>query len=225
MRAVVPLLAAVALTLAACGDTTDPADVTASCLEGSTEQECEDVGTGAPDDPDETDDTEEPDDTSDAVRGDEPMTSDMCAADQPDCIDTVEPDDSDAADGTCLAGAEDCADDPSNGEDVARPVPLTDTAPDAAVLPEGESDAASGSTITSAHLQDDGRTLSLTINGGACDVLQDVVLQESDAEVRLLVLSGMDREVEACTQQIVTWRVDVELSSPLGQRTVADLAG
>ena len=158
----------------------------------------------------------------------QPVTSGMCAAEEPDCQDTIEPDEEgaggDPAAGSCLAGDPDCTDESHGGQDVARPVPLTGQASDAERIERGDTGGATGRMVTAAHLLDE-TTLELTFEGGACDLLEDVVVTESPGEVRVLVLSGMAASVDACTQQIVRWSTEVALEQPLGDRTLLDLGG
>lgn len=146
-------------------------------------------------------------------------TAGTCVDGEPGCVDSVDPDAT-----TCLAGEPDCADDPSNGQDVAVPIPVGAEPPSGEPLPSGTSDVAQGAMLTGVGAVDD-TTLRVQLDGGACDVLQDVVVQESDDEVRLLVLVGPEQGVEACTQQVVTYVTDVALDAPLGDRAVLDLGG
>lgn len=130
-----------------------------------------------------------------------------------------------AAAGSCLAGDTNCTDESFDGTDVSRPVPLSDELPGASAdLKSGESSGATGHVIEAATLVDD-TTLALAWSGGACDVLQDVLVTESDTEVRILVLAGVEMGVDACTQQIVAWSTEITLDAPLGDRTILDLAG
>ncbi len=158
----------------------------------------------------------------------EPVTSGMCAAEEPDCQDTIESGDSgkdgDAAAGSCLAGDEDCTDESYGGQDVARPIPLSGSPSGADRIDPGATSGATGRHVTGAYVAGD-TTLELTFEGGACDLLEDVVVEESPGEVRVLVLSGMNASVDMCTQQIVQWSTEVSLEAPLGDRTLLDLAG
>lgn len=129
-----------------------------------------------------------------------------------------------AADGSCLAGDPDCTDESTSGGDVATPVPLSDAPSDADAIAEGPTQGATGRPIEAAHLLDE-TTLQLTFSGGACDTLEDVMVEVGDTEVRALVLSGQSAEVEMCTAQVVQWSTTVTLDEPFGDRTLLDLAG
>jgi len=221
---------ALALALAACGGTTDtPTDPAGEGELPSAEQlgDClpdeTDCGPDAPEDPAAEDPAAEDCevtvvDCNDAVEEGEQVAG-MCAEGEPDCVDTIDPNTS-----TCLAGAEDCADDPSGGQDMARPLLVGVEPPDGEPLPSGTSDMAQGVMLSQVGVVDD-TTLRVQLDAGACDVLQDVVVQESDTEVRLLVLVGPERGGDACTQQVVTYVVDVALDAPLADRAVLDLGG
>lgn len=207
--------AALALALSACGGTGDAGGLPADDLGG-------DSATDQPDgQADQPIDEQEP-----------PVTSGMCTAEEPDCqdtVDTVEPGDGEAKDGdpaagSCLAGDEDCNDESYGGEDMARPIPVTGSPSNAERIERGATSGATGRHVTAAYLASD-TTLELTFEGGACDLLEDVVVEESPDEVRVLVLSGMDASVDMCTQQIVTWSTEVELQAPLGDRQLFDLSG
>lgn len=209
MRRLALLLAGLALALAACGGTTGTSDEgalpTADEL-GDCPPDATDCGPDVLDDPA-------------AEGGDGGEMAGMCAAGEPDCVDTVDP-----AAGTCLAGTPDCADDPSNGQDMARQMPVGAEPPSGEPLPDGTSDMAQGAVLSQVGLVDD-TTLRVQLDAGACDVLQDVVVQESDTEVRLLVLVGPEQGVEACTEQVVSYVLDVALDAPLADRAVLDLGG
>lgn len=168
-----------------------------------------------------------------------PVTSALCTTADPDCEDTIEDGVTDPAAGSCLADDEDCTDESYAGDDVARPIPLTDSPSDAERIARGATSGATGRPVTAAHLITD-TTVELTFEGGACDLLEDVVVEESPGEggeggergqggeggeVRVLVLTGMDAEVDMCTQQIVQWSIEVELQAPLSDRQLLDLAG
>lgn len=214
--------AALSLALSACGGTDDTGGLpTADDLGG-------DSATGQPDEQaDQPIDEQEP-----------PTTSGMCSAEEPDCqdtvdtVDTVEPGDGkpeggDPAAGSCLAGDEDCTDESYGGQDMARPIPLAGSPSDAERIERGATSGATGRHVTAAYLAGD-TTLELTFEGGACDLLEDVVVEESTGEggeVRVLVLSGMDASVDMCTQQIMPWSTEVELDTPLGDRQLFDLSG
>lgn len=157
-------------------------------------------------------------------QGTTPETSAMCTAEEPDCQDTIEPGGSDPAAGSCLAGDEDCTDESYGGQDMARPIPLAAAPSGADRIERGATSGATGRPVTAAYLIDD-TTLELTFEGGACDLAEDVVVEESPGEVRVLVLSGMDASVDVCTQQIVQWSTEVALDAPLGDRQLLDLGG
>jgi hypothetical protein len=153
-----------------------------------------------------------------------PAPMGMCAEGEPDCVDTMT--DGDATGGAssaCLAGAEDCADDPSNGVDVARPIPLTDVLPDGLPLERGTTDGATGAPLDAATA--DGATLGLAVRGGGCTVLEDVLVIESDTEVRVLALTGDDVEAADCPAVEELYTFEVTLDAPLGDRVLLDLAG
>lgn len=128
-----------------------------------------------------------------------------------------------SAAGSCLAGDPDCTDESFDGQDVARAVPLSDELPESQDARKGESSGASAQVLD--VVTNDGTTLGLAWQGGACDVVQDVMVMEDEAEVRVMVLAGPEQGVDACTMQLVTWSTEVELAADLGTRTVVDLAG
>ena len=176
------------------------------------------------------------------------VTSGMCAQDEPDCQDTIVEDGGevsspvcapdapdceemvvtpDGAAGSCLAGDEDCTDESHDGQDVARPVRLVDGLDEQEeVTPatRGATDGASARRIEQATLLDED-TVRLAVIGNPCMLVEDVLVTESPAEVRVLVLAGLDATVEACEDVGLWWSVDVDLDRPLGDRTLQDLAG
>lgn len=222
MRRFPLLLAGLVLALAACGGTTDappdPADPGAADEQlGDCPPDETDCGPDVLEDPAAEDCEATVVDCDDTAPDGE--VAGMCAEDQPDCVDTIDPNTS-----TCLAGEPDCADDPSNGLDMARPMPVGVDPPQGEPLPSGSSDMAQGAVLSQVGVVDDS-TLRVQLDAGACDVLQDVVVQESPEEVRLLVLVGPEQGTDACTQQVVTYVVDVALDAPLADRAVLDLGG
>lgn len=162
----------------------------------------------------------------DGTTGDQPLSEQTSAATDGQGIGEGEPDPNagGAAAGSCLAGDTNCTDESYDGQDVARPVALSDALPEAAAeIERGESNGATGHAIEAVIA--DGDTLGIAFSGGACDVLQDVLVTESDTEVRILVLAGVEASVETCTMQIVAWSTEITLDTPLGDRTILDLAG
>lgn len=129
-----------------------------------------------------------------------------------------------AAAGSCLAGDADCTDESNGGGDVAREVPVGDQLPTAEEARRGEADGATGRMIEAVVPQSD-TTLGIAFSGGACDVVQDVMVMEDESEVRIMVLAGREMGVDACTDQLVTWTTTVTLEAPLGERTVLDISG
>lgn len=160
--------------------------------------------------------------TADATDGD--PASGSCLAGDEDCTDESTGLEGDAASGSCLAGDEGCTDESYSGQDVTREVVVGDELPTAEEVKRGEARDATGRTIDMVVPQDDG-TLGIAFTAGACDVVQDVLVQESDTEVRLLVLSGIEMSVDMCTQQLVQYTTVVTLEAPLGERTVLDISG
>ncbi len=158
--------------------------------------------------------------------GDEPMTSGMCAQDEPDCQDTlVSGDGAGAAAGSCLVGDEECTDESYDGQDVARPVRLSAEVEEETTTAErGATSGATGVAIEQAVLVDDD-TVRLVFVGSPCTLVEDVLVTESPAEVRVLVLAGQDATVEACEDEGLWLSLDVDLDEPLGDRTLLDLAG
>lgn len=162
-----------------------------------------------------------------AETADEPMTSGMCAEDEPDCEDTIVGDSETEAGaaGSCLAGDEDCTDESYGGQDVARPVLLSDGIEEETTTAErGSTSGATGATIERAVLVDDD-TVRLVFVGSPCTLVEDVLVTESPAEVRVLVLTGQDATVEACQDEGLWLTIDLDLAEPLGDRTLLDLAG
>lgn len=199
---------ALALTLAACASAADTADDGG----GVSSAVC------APDTPD-------CEDTVVVNDGDEPMTSGMCVEDEPDCEDMVVVDDGDAAAGSCLAGDEDCTDESYGGQDVTRPVRLVqDIQEETTPATRGTTSGASGVVVEQAALVD-ADTVRLVFVGSQCTLVEDVLVTESPAEVRVLVLAGQDAEVEDCEDEGLWLTVDVDLAEPLGDRMLLDLAG
>ena len=182
---VLTAVAALALTLTACGSDTSTAgasDSTAKCIEGATN--CIDTF------------------------GDEPMV--------------------DPAQGgigsSCVAGDSACTDESGGGQDATRFVDKTEERSGATQIARGATVGATGHFIERAAVLDGETTLELTFTGGSCDLVEDVLVQESDTEVRLLVLAAPDASVEVCTADAVAWAIDVTLNAPLGGRAIVDLA-
>lgn len=206
---------ALALALAGCGGSSSGSDDSGADTAGL--PTAEDLAT---------------DDATAKPGGDEPAVAGMCAEDEPDCEDMIVTGDGDTdggadgggAAGSCLAGDEDCTDESYGGQDMARPIPLSGSPSDADRIEPGATSGATGREVTTAYLAGDA-VLELTFGGGACDVLEDVVVEESPGEVRVLVLSGMAASVDMCTQQIVQWSTEIQLDAPLGDRQLLDLAG
>lgn len=169
----------------------------------------------------------EPDCEDMVVEGDGgSVSSGMCAEDTPDCEDMIVNSDGSAA-GSCLAGDEDCTDESYGGGDVARAVRLSDEVAQGEELQAAERGATSGATgrvIQEAALVDDD-TVRLVVIGSPCMLVEDVLVDESPGEVRVLVLAGQDATVEACTEQGLSWSVDIDLDQPMGDRILLDLAG
>lgn len=161
-----------------------------------------------------------------ADTGDQPATSGMCVEGEPDCDDTVAIDTgSGSAAGSCLAGDEDCTDESYGGQDVTRPVPLVqDIQEETAEAARGATSGASGTVVEQAALVD-ADTVRLVVIGSACTLVEDVLVTESPAEVRVLVLTGQDATVEACEDEGLWLHVDIDLAEPLGDRALLDLAG
>lgn len=173
--------------------------------------------------------------------GDDVLTSAVCAPSSAgECDDTVihttsptAPDDAaagsdatadDAAAGSCLAGDADCTDESWDGTDQVRPVPLADGPSGAEPADRGATTGATGHRIEHAHLVDED-TLELTVGDNPCMLVEDVLVEESDTEVRVLVLAGQDARVDACIEPYVQFTIEVDLAAPLGERTLLDLAG
>lgn len=163
-------------------------------------------------------------DTSEAP----PEVSGMCAEGEPDCDDMVQVPSSElptalptdgggGAAGTCLAEATECADipgavppGPPGGIDVepreglvqVRATPWTDVSP---------VDASQ-------------RVLRVTWSGGnvACDGLDRVEVEEHEDEVVVTVFTGLDPSADTCTLELVATSTTVELSAPLGPRSILD---
>jgi len=205
--------ASLALVLTGCAGSTDVTGTGDQSLEeqGITEGEPTSSAVCAPDTPD-CEDTTVLDPADDVAAAD-------CESDAPDCQDTVDP-----AAGSCLAGDADCTDESYDGQDVTRPVLLADASSGATTIEAGTSSGATGQIISNAYAVDD-MTLELTFDGRSCDVLEDVLVTESDTEVRLLVLAGQSADAEMCTAEVVQWTTTVALSAPLGDRLLLDLAG
>lgn len=225
-RTALPVVVAVAL--AACAGAADD-DAAAPTDEGSApavDEPADDDATGASD--------EDADDTASEADGDDPSVSLACTEEQPDCDDTIEVGGGDdgadsgaaggGAAGSCLVGDEDCVDESYSGQDVARAVPVTSDELVGEDAPTGLTVDATGARIEGAAVLDD-TTLQLAFSADPCTLVQDVVLTENDEEVRVLLLTGSDPRADACTQQVVEYVTTVELTDPLGDRTVLDLSG
>lgn len=125
---------------------------------------------------------------------------------------------------SCLAGDEDCVDESNGGGDVTRPILLADQPSDAPAIERGPTAGATGRIISNAYLVDE-TTLQLTFDAGSCDRVEDVLVTESETEVRVMVLSAQSTDVETCAAVIQPWSIEVTLDAPLGDRELLDLAG
>lgn len=128
-----------------------------------------------------------------------------------------------AAAGSCLAGDPDCTDESYSGQDVARFVPVAPGTSNAEPAERGRTDGATGAPITVVHRLDD-RTLQVVFRTGACDLVEDVLVEESAEEVRVLVLTGQDPAVDVCTAEAVQRTVTVDLEESVEGRALLDLA-
>jgi hypothetical protein len=136
----------------------------------------------------------------------------------------VDPPGSGGAAESCLAGDADCTDESYSGQDVARFVDTSDERSGAPQTARGATVGATGRFIEQVGVLEGETLLEITFTGGACDLVEDVLVVESDTEVRLLVLSAQDASVEMCTSQIVTWAIDIRLDVPLDGRVLMDLS-
>lgn len=159
---------------------------------------------------------------SEATSADPPTVASMCAEDEPDCDDMLEPSgdparDGDLAAGTCLEGATECADNPTGG-----PPP-----PEEGLLVEPRDDLV-GVTPTpweAVAPTDDAQTvLAVSWTGGNqdCFGLDRVDVVETDEAVTLTVHTGQVAEDVACTMEAVYTTAEVTLSEPLGPRSILD---
>ncbi|MFT4837878.1 MAG: hypothetical protein ACI9OB_000331 [Nonlabens sp.] len=173
-------------------------------------------------------------DVTDGAAADAPNPAAACIEGATDCDDTVsgesddpmvDPPESGAAAGSCLAGDADCTDESYSGQDVARFVDASEERSGAPQIARGATVGATGRFIEQAAVLEGETLLEITFTGGACDLVEDVLVVESDTEVRVLVLSAQDASVEMCTAQLVTWAIDIRLDAPLGGRGLADLSG
>ncbi len=180
---------------------------------------------------DNADGTDAPD--AQGIAEGEPNSAADCETDAPECNDTgemagdepmVDPAQGGAA-GSCLAGDEGCTDESFDGQDVARHVDKSEERSGATQIARGTTTGASGRFIEQVAVLDGETLLEITFSGGACDLVEDVLVMESDTEVRLLVLSATDASVEMCTAEVVTWAIDITLDAPLGGRALTDLSG
>ncbi len=124
--------------------------------------------------------------------------------------------DDDAA-GTCLAGATECADNPSGG-----PPPPAEGTP---VEPrEGLVDVVATPWEAVAPVDEDQVVLEVAWTGGnpTCFGLDRVDVDEGEDAVTITVFTGQDPEVDLCTMEAVYTSTRVELSEPLGPRSILD---
>lgn len=123
-----------------------------------------------------------------------------------------------AADGTCLEGATECADDPSTD---GPPAPAEGTPVDEqADLVEVE--ATPWESV--APVDDEQVVLEVQWFGGneACFGLDRVEVVETDEAVSITVFTGRVDGSEVCTTEAVLKSTEVELSEPLGPRSILD---
>jgi hypothetical protein len=177
-------------------------------------------------------------DVADGAAGDAPNPAAACLEGATDCDDAVavaagdpmvdppmvDPPGSGAAGESCLAGDADCTDESYSGQDVARFVDTSDERSGAPQTARGATVGATGRFIEQVGVLEGETLLEITFTGGACDLVEDVLVVESDTEVRLLVLSAQDASVEMCTSQIVTWAIDIRLDVPLDGRVLMDIS-
>jgi hypothetical protein len=170
----------------------------------------------------------------DGATEDAPNPAAACIEGATDCDDAVvgaaddpmvDPPESGAAAGSCLAGDADCTDESYSGQDVARFVDASEERSGAPQIARGATVGATGRFIEQAAVLDGEMLLEITFTGGACDLVEDVLVVESETEVRVLVLSAQDASVEMCTAQLVTWAIDIRLDAPLGGRGLTDISG
>jgi hypothetical protein len=171
---------------------------------------------------------------TDGAAEDAPNPAAACLEGATDCDDAVggaaddpmvDPPVSGAAGESCLAGDADCTDESYSGQDVARFVDASEERSGAPQIARGATVGATGRFIEQAGVLEGETLLEITFTGGACDLVEDVLVVESDTEVRVLVLSAQDASVEMCTAQLVTWAIDIRLDAPFGGRGLADLSG
>ncbi len=178
------------------------------------------------------------DTTGEGVAEGEPNPAAACLEGDTSCDDTpdtmgdaagdealVDPAEGGAASGSCLAGDADCTDESYGGQDVARIIDKSDERSGAPIIARGATSGASGRFIEQVGVLENDTLLEITFTGGACDLVEDVLVTESDTEVRLLVLSAQDATIEMCTAEVKSWAIDITLDAPLGGRTLTDLSG
>lgn len=171
-----------------------------------------------------------PSDVPSDLPSDVPEVSGMCAQGEPDCDDMVEVPPSvlpteptepgGGAAGACLAGATECADDPSLG--LPPPGPPTGTEVDPH---EGLVDVEPTPWISIVPIDDEQqRTLQVSWQGGneACYGLDRAEVEESEGEVVVTVFTGREPGDLVCTQEVVVKSTTVTLSEPLGPRSIRD---
>ncbi|MCX2969046.1 hypothetical protein WDH52_01065 [Streptomyces sp. TRM70308] len=91
------------------------------------------------------------------------------------------------------------------------------------VAPTGSTGLEELQPVPAAEAAEDGAALTVTVGHGACDADWGVHVAESED---LVVLGGWREagDAEACTEQLLTDEVTVELDERLGDRAVVDAA-
>lgn len=206
LRLTLPLVAA-ALVLAGCGGDGGPGDDPSSTAEPNATE----TATTAP--------------TAPSTGSSEPASElpgsaapgALCAEDELDCGVDIPSEAGGGAADTCLEGATECADNPGN----APPGPPEGTA----VEPHPDLVEITATPWESVRPVDDEQTvLEVQWLGGneACFGLDRVEVEESDVAVSITVYTGRESGDNVCTMEAVRKSTEVELSEPLGPRSILD---
>lgn len=166
-----------------------------------------------------TDDAQElPSATETAPEGDE-VVAGMCAEDEPDCEDMVEPGSeaaSDGAAGACPVDDPDCGDNPGDGSSLADEAVL--------VTPTSDLVDVQPTPWEEVTFDEDQTTATVYWWGGneSCFGLDRVEVDLEAETVTITVFTGTVPGDIACTMELVAKGVEVDMGEPLGPRSVVD---
>lgn len=166
-----------------------------------------------------TEDAQEvPSATETAPEGGE-VVAGMCAEDEPDCEDMVEPGSeaaSDGAAGACPVDDPDCGDNPGDGSSLADEAVL--------VTPTSDLVDVQPTPWEEVTFDEDQTTATVYWWGGneSCFGLDRVEVDLEAETVTITVFTGTVPGDIACTMELVAKGVEVDMGEPLGPRSVVD---